>query len=479
MKKIIYILIALIAVSCSKDPLTDLNKDVKSPTEIPGNTLFSNAEKNLSDQIVSLNVNHNDFDLWSQYLTETTYTDESNYEIFSRNVPDNAWRTFYRDVLQDLDRANELLSAETFAAPEAIAAKANRLAIIDIVAVYTWNRMVTLWGDIPYTEALDITNVLPVYDDGLTVHKDLLTRISADISALDVANGSFGDADLIYGGNVALWKAFANGLKVKMAVQLADISSESALVSSSIEAAKSGTFASSDDDAIFHYLGGTPNTNPLYVDLTLSGRLDFVAANTLIDKMSSLNDPRLPLYFEQNLGDDTYLGGDYGESSAFGLYSHINVAISQDPTFGNALMSYSEVQFYLAEAAARGITGDDAADLYDNAVKASIESWGGTSADAAAYLAQADVAYDAAAWKEKIGTQAWISFYLRGYEGWSTWRRLDAPAMNMPPTPADGGFPYRYTYPSGEQTLNGTNYTAAASAIGGDKLGTKLYWDKF
>ncbi len=479
MKKILIILLAFLAVSCSKQKIADLNKDVKHPTDVPGQTLFSNAEKNLSDQVASINVNRNNFKLWAQYFTEVTYEDESNYNIFNRTVPDNAWAVYYRDVLEDLKRADSLISMEKPVLPADIAAQKNQLTIIDILAVYTWDRMETMWGNIPYTQALNIDNVLPVYDDALTIHKDLLTRISKDIQNLDLANGSFGSADIIYNGDVTNWKAFANGLKVKMAIQIADVSSESALVQQSIASAEAGTFASPAQNAIFKYLSGTPNTNPLYVDLTLSGRLDFIGANTFIDKLLSLGDPRLPFFFDQNLGAGVYKGGAYGHTAGYANFSHINKAISEDPTFGFPLMTYSEIQFYLAEAAARGITNDDAATLYNNAITASIEYWGGTATEAAAYIQKADVAYDQASWKEKIGTQAWISFYLRGYVAWTEWRRLDFPAMNLPPAPQteDQGFPYRYTYPSNEQTLNGANYTKAASAIGGDKLITKLYWD--
>ena len=479
MKKILFILMAFLAVSCSKQKIADLNKDVKHPTDVPGQTLFSNAEKNLSDQVASINVNMNVFKLWAQYFTEVTYEDESNYNIFNRTVPDNAWSVYYRGVLMNLKRADSLISMEKPVLPEDIAAQKNQLTIIDILAVYAWDRMETMWGDIPYTQALNIDNVLPVYDDALTIHKDLLTRISKDIQSLDEANGSFGSADIIYNGDVTNWKAFANGLKVKMAIQIADVSSESALVQQSITSAEAGTFTSPAQNAIFKYLSGTPNTNPLYVDLTLSGRLDFIGANTFIDKLLSLNDPRLPFFFDQNLGAGVYKGGQYGYTSAYASYSHINKAISEDPTFGFPLMTYSEIQFYLAEAAARGITNDNAVTLYDNAITASFKYWGLSATAAAAYIAQPDVAYNQASWKEKIGTQAWISFYLRGYLAWTEWRRLDFPAMNLPSAPQteDGGFPYRFTYPSNEQTLNGANYTKAASAIGGDKLITKLYWD--
>lgn len=479
MKKILFILLAFLAVSCSKQKIADLNKDVKHPTVVPGKTLFSNAEKNLSDQIASINVNMNDFKLWAQYFTEVTYEDESNYNIFNRTVPDNAWGVYYRDVLEDLKRSDSLISMEKPILPADIAAQKNQLTIIDILAVYTWDRMETMWGNIPYTKALNVDNVLPAYDDALTIHKDLMSRISKDINALDVANGSFGSADIIYNGNVTNWKAFANGLKVKMAIQVADVSSISALVKTAIDEAAPGTFSSASQNAIFNYLSGTPNTNPLYVDLTLSGRLDFIGANTFIDKLLSLGDPRLPFFFDQNLGAGVYKGGAYGHTAGYANFSHINKAISEDPTFGFPLMTYSEIQFYLAEAAARGITNDDAATLYDNAITASFKYWGSSAATAATYIAQSDVAYNQANWKELIGTQAWISFYLRGYVAWTEWRRLDFPILNLPPAPQteDQGFPYRFTYPSNEQTLNGANYTKAASAIGGDKLITKLYWD--
>ncbi len=479
MKKILIILLAFLAVSCSKQKIADLNKDVKHPTDIPGKTLFSNAEKNLSDQIASINVNHNDFKLWAQYFTEVTYEDESNYNIFNRNVPDNAWSTYYRGVLKNLKRADSLISMNKPVLLSDVAAQKNQLIIIDILAVYTWDRMETMWGNIPYTKALSINNILPAYDDALTIHKDLLTRISNDIKNLDVSNGSFGSADIVYNGDVASWKAFANGLKVKLAIQIADVASTSALVKTAITEAAPGTFASASENAIFKYLSGTPNTNPLYVDLTLSGRLDFIGANTFIDKLLSLKDPRLPFYFDQNLGAGVFKGGKYGYTSSYSSYSHINKSISEDPTFGFPLMTYSEIQFYLAEAAARGITSDDAVTHYDNAVTASFEYWGCTAAEAADYLAKPAVAYDQASWKEKIGTQAWISFYLRGYLAWTEWRRLDFPKMNVPSAPQteDGGFPYRFTYPINEQSLNKANYTKAASAIGGDKLITKLYWD--
>jgi Susd and RagB outer membrane lipoprotein len=81
-------------------------------------------------------------------------------------------------------------------------------------------------------------------------------------------------------------------------------------------------------------------------------------------------------------------------------------------------------------------------------------------------------------WKQRIGTQKWIALYNRPFEGWTEVRRLDYPVLPPPASPKSG-FPNRFQYPNNEQTLNGTNYKAAASAVGGDKVETKLFWDKY
>ena len=79
-------------------------------------------------------------------------------------------------------------------------------------------------------------------------------------------------------------------------------------------------------------------------------------------------------------------------------------------------------------------------------------------------------------WKEVIVTQKWISLYNRGMEAWTSIRLLDYPLMA---TPADAlsGFRNRYTYSIIEQSLDGANYSSAASAIGGDEPETQLFWD--
>ena len=469
----------LVIASCTK--LEDLNKDTKNPTAVPGVTLFSNAQKNIADQIASTNVNLNVFKLFAQYWTETTYTDEANYDIINRTIADNAWMVWYRDVLMDLQEARLTIESTAYATTEEEMAAANQLLIADILECFVYERMVTLWGDIPYTQALDIENINPAYDDAFTIYNDLLVRLNADIAGLspNAGYGSYGVADVIYGGDVDKWVMFANSLKLKMGITLAK--SNATLARTTIESAiAGGVFTSNADNAEVEFLDAPPNTNPLYVDLTLSGRQDFIGTGTMIDSiMNPLEDPRRAAYFTFAPGTEEYLGGIYGASNPYAGYSHVADAIATDPTFPCIILSYVEVEFYLAEAAARTIIPEgDAPTHYENGIKASFAWWGVDGADD--YIAKPEVAYATAVgtWEEKIATQAWIAFYNNGYLGWTEWRRLQYPTFVPPPGAAMSDIPLRFTYPVFEQTLNGANYNAAASAIGGDNLTTKLFFLK-
>lgn len=475
MKKIIFVLIVLagFGTSCTKD-FEDFNTDKKRATEVPGNYLFSNAQKNLGDQVASTDVNLNVWKLWAQYWTETTYTDEANYDIVNRTIADNTYEVLY-DILADLKEAKRVISEETAAGDEATVVKQNRLYIIDLLEVYSYNHLLEIFGDIPYTEAVDIENTSPVYDDAQTVYLDILARAKAATNGLNETFGSFGENDLFFAGDVAMWKKFGNSLQIKVAITLADV--DEATARSYIESAYTGAFLPGEA-ATMVYPGGS-NSNPLYLDMVASGRDDFVPANTIVDIMNELNDPRRDDYFFAN--GDTYKGGIYGESSPFGQLSHAADPIL-DPTFPVVLLDYVEITFYLAEAAARGWTvGATDEEYYNQAITASILFWNGTEADAQAYLAQPSVAFATAEgdWKQKIGTQAWLAFYLRGLEGYTIWRRLDYPILNIAPTLAGDydAIPKRFTYPIAEQTLNAENYAAAAAAVGGDELTTKLFWD--
>lgn len=473
MKKIIIgSLIALSIASCSESYDT-INVDPKNASQVPGSFLFTNGIKSLFDQMGSTSVNNNIFRLVAQQWTETQYVTETNYDIRNRGIPDAHWNTMYGNVLYDLKKAKESVLAD----PDLTAGeKKNQAAFITITEVYAWQQMVDLFGNIPYSKALQgVDNTSPAYDDAFTIYKDLLGKVTAAYNDIDPASPGL-EKDFIYDGDMSKWKKLAASLRFKLAMRIAD--SDPALSKTEAEAAyNQGLISSNDDNFILKYEANTANANPLYADLVLSGRQDFVPADTFVDYLNGLDDPRRTVFFDDN--KTPYVGGIYGSLNDYADFTHIGDGFYLQDLKGD-LMDYAEISFLLAEAKERGYNvGSSASAYYTQAITASMEYWGIPTADIATYLARPDVNYASAAgtWKEKIGKQFWIAMYNRGFEAWSVYRKYDAPALRLP-AETQRPVPKRFTYPVTESNLNGPNYQQASSAIGGDDQQTKLFWDK-
>lgn len=483
MKKLIKALYAaallLVVTTSCNDDITSINTNPKAyqTGSVPGETFFSNATRNLTDAVTYGFT----FKLMAQQFAETTYFSTTAYNLV--DVGSGFWVSMYRDVLLDYKEAKTLIKAKPSLYPDV---DQNKLAIIEIMEVYTYSLLVNTFGNVPYagasgsglkSEALNPDNLVPQYDDAAAIYDDLFTRLDKAISQLKTGADSFGSADLIYKGNVASWLKFANSLKLRMAMTLADVNSTKA--KSIAEAAvTAGVFKANSDNAALVYLSTTPNTNPIWVGLIQSSREDYVASNTMMDMLKASNDPRITLYYtKDNAGG--YSGGIYGRSNAYITYSKAGAAMTATTTPG-VLLSYDEIAFYLAEAAARGYSvGGTAESFYNAGITASILYWGGTAAAATTYLTEPTVAFATATGStplQKIARQKYLALFNRGLEAWTEYRRFDYPTFNKPPIP-QGDFPVRYTYPNSEQNANINNYAAAAAAIGGDKLTTKVFWD--
>ncbi len=475
MKKIILILIiASLSASCSK--FDGWNVDTKHPSNVNAEALVTNAQEFMATRMASTSVNYNIFKLFAQYWTETTYTDESNYDLVNRDIGGNFWYNIY-DILNDLKAAKQLIEND---ASLDSTTKANQKAVVDLMQVYLFHVLVDTYGNVPYSEALDINNVTPKYDDDQAIYNDLFDRITADVNQLSGGGSSFGSADLYYNGDVSAWKKFGNSLKLRMAMRIADVDAVKAN-NMATEALTSGVFTGNGDNFEFHFLSNPPHTNPIWSSLVQSGRHDFVVANTFVDNILPLNDPRIPYYMDDNIIPP--VGGPYGDNNSYGSYTHIGEPFHQ-PDMPFILLGYDEVEFLQAEAAERnmgGLTPADAESHYKKAIIASMNWWGVNPADITTYLSQPTVAYATAGstWQEKIGLQKWLALYGRGFEAWSSWRKLGFPTMNVPPIPRtpNGEVPRRYIYPLDEPDVNQVNYNNAATAMGGDKLLSKVFWD--
>lgn len=529
MKKISLIILILGCVLSCDDRFEEMNRPKKDAAAVTGETLFANGVRNMFDMVINTDVNVNVFRLYAQYWAQTTYPDESQYNMVGREIPDNFWEVAYRDVLKDLDEA-EVVIEDTWdpnVLPETT--KNNRIAIIDICKVYTYSVLVDAFGAVPFKDALNDEILIPSYDTGEDVYSGIIEMLDAAIATLDEdAEGFSSTQDLIYAGDITEWKKFANSLKLKLAITISDVNSGKATTMIT-QALEGGIFESNEDNAAIEYQDAPPSTNPVWEDLVQSGRADYVIANTIVDRMQSLYDPRLLIYaagmdFEYPLNKTTkekrdstiteggnfilyypasdsivhkatpftvfvadsakavqlFVGGEYGTANTYSANSHVG-DLFHEPALEGLILDYSEVQFLLAEAAERGFTTPGTAeDYYNQGITASMEYWGVDQERIDDYLAQPAVAYASAAgdWKQKIGTQSWIALYNRGFEGWTVWRRLDFTGFNVPDGLTADEIPNRMIFPIEEATLNPSNLNAAIGLIGGSNdVQTKVFWD--
>jgi hypothetical protein len=493
-KLLIFISLSLAFSSCSK--LEDLNVNIKDFAVVSGESLYNGATRQFMLQMSSESVNLNATLMWMQHLAMTTYPQESQYDMTTRGIPDFTSNALYRLVLMNYKDAARVLKTQPLAGISQ-AQRDNQLAIVEIMTVFAWSYIVENFGDMPYSQALDYKYPSPVYDDGLTIYKDLISRLNAAMENLTLTEAGMPSGyDNIFGSTAAgtaLWYKFANTLKLRMGLMLAD--ADAGYSKTVAEAAASKVFTAGDVMTM-NWLSASPNQNQQYIDFVQTGRDDYVITSNIVDAMQpttpapqysilsvTVTDPRLKFYAIPVIGSSptVYIGGLQGRANGFMSYSHVN-PIHLQPNTPWIIMDYTEAEFLLAEAVERGFSvGGTAEAHYKNAVKSSIVYWGGTSAQADAYLAQPAVAYATAfsSWKQKIGTQAWLAYWLRGNTLWDSYRRLDYPRLYAPPDYKQqiNKVPVRLFYPVAEQTLNAANYEAASAKIGGDSPLTRLFFD--
>lgn len=454
--------------SCQSD-LTSLNEDPKHPSTVPTGNLLATSMFQGFYYMYTGSVNFNNYRFFTQQWTETTYVQETNYNLTTRAQPRNHFRRMYVYTLAPLEQAKKDLPTEINADADVVN---NKWATLEIASIFVWENIVDTFGNVPYKEALQAETIKsPKYDDAKSIYLDLITRLDAAIAKINKTKAGYPE-DLVYKGDMNKWLKLANSIKLRLAINLADV--DPATSKSVAESAISGGVIDSNDSSYSLKFDGNTFTNPLFDDLVASGRNDFLPSDVIVNPMNAKSDPRRGAYFTQIGG--TYKGGVYGTLNTFSNFSHVN------PTFltGNApanLLSYTEVLFLKAEAAARGYNaGGTAAGLYAAAVTASMTENGISATDAAAYILANP--YNAANWKQSIGYEGWVAMWNNPFAAWNFVRRLDSPTLTAPASSYTGGMPYRMPYSDQEYVVNNANVSAAANAIGGDKATTKLFWDK-
>ncbi|RFZ94928.1 SusD/RagB family nutrient-binding outer membrane lipoprotein [Mucilaginibacter conchicola] len=463
----------LSATSCKKT-LEDINKNPNGSEAAQPDYLLTGVSKAVADTYWGTANNMDAGLLWIQNWSKIQYTDPDRY-IYTSTSFNELWSTGYSKGIVNLNSLIKIADAQ---------ANPNYKGVALVLRSWIFQLLADNYGDVPYSQAADIKQYLtPAYDKQKDVYYGILDDLKSAQTFLN-ASGPAITGDIIYGNKILSWKKFANSLRLRIALRIADREPEKARqVIADIQAEGSGYISSNAETAQLVY-STSPNQNP--ISNLFDTRDDYRISKTIVDKLFALNDPRLPVYASKTADatPQTYVGLPngllVGDASGYGFTKTSKPGTYfLAPTAPAVIVSYAETLFDQAEAAQRTLsTAGTAADLYKQAITAALSQYGIATADINTYLAQSSVAYDAANYRKSIGEQKWIALFGQGLESFAEWRRLDYPQLTPAVAGTLGGkFPLRFIYPGTEQSLNGASYKAAVASQGADALTTKLWFD--
>jgi hypothetical protein len=300
----------LLLAAC--DGFLDINVDPNNPSTVPNSQLLTSAELTIV----------NSFGVGSQGLGRTASVwvhqtmNRSNDDGYGNTGNDfsigSAWQNLYSGALADLEVIiKEGTDREEF----------QYVGIAKILKAYSYSMMVDVWGDVPYSEAIQApANPFPKYDNASEIYASLFTLIDAGIADLAKAapatNVVPGADDVIYRGNVARWRKFAKALKLKMYNNVRLVQNVTSSVQALVADADITGLARTDDFELNYLNVAAPeNRNPAFQNdynpafgnrlTTYISRYFYeILANksTLNPILSGIADPRLPYYFVNQLG---------------------------------------------------------------------------------------------------------------------------------------------------------------------------------
>ncbi len=474
----------IFAVAACTDEFEEINTNPNSPTAVPSPLLLPQIQRDMINAVLG--------EAWGigniviQHTAKNQFVNEDRYLWGELN---SIWNNVY-DNMRDVN--NILVQSEELG-------QNNYKGIALIMKSWMMSLATDCYGDVPYTEAARAKEgfIYPKYDTQESIYNGIL----ADLKTANEILGSTGEivsGDVIFNGDVQKWKKLANSLRVRYLMRISKKRDVSAELKSLVGDPKQPLFASNADNAVYTFLSAAPDQFPLFTT-RIGSFNEFRASKTAVDALKALNDDRLFIFFRptpategsatpvyegipNGLADAEalqYNGGPQNHSRIGELFFEQSISAKGLQIAKGIIMTNSELQFLLAEAAEKGLITGDAATYYNNGIKASFEFYGLTASDT--YLNQPNVAYTGTQQEKlvKIGTQKWIALFYTGLEAWFDWRRTGIPALQPSvDNQNEDRIPVRFIYPIIEQGLNGENRKAAVDRQGPDDINTKMWYLK-
>lgn len=447
MKK--YILFSLAALSLALTACEDELDKINKQPDRPSNEMIS-PDLQITDGIMSTGFTTSSGALawyvssYTEQLVGVGYNQLYNAEI--RNISttassstfNNEWNGTYGNIL------NLKLALEKAEEGGAYSTQVDTRGIIKTMLALNYGILTDMFGDIPCSEA-GISRQ-PKLDSQESVYTEIFSLLNSAITDFTTAKNEgisyAGSHDILYGGKMEKWEAFAYALIARYKLHLMHVDSNAqAEALAAAKQAKSLGFEGAEITGFSSYSSNSSNPWAAF----WKDRNYNAASKTVNDMLVERNDPRQPVYLApwtyngaQVLSDQPATPGNredaqttYGTAVGEGFAVPAWLNAYEYPSAESAsihLLSKSELYFILAELEQR--TGADYTADLTTAIEASFADYGqfgievnGTASD---YVASLSSKLQANALKE-IMVQKYISQCRdEQLETYNDFRRMDA-----------------------------------------------------
>ena len=516
-KTTVYILLGLISVfsfSCKKD-FNEVNTDPIGKSKVSASQLLAPALVN----VLSANMVRNR-GFTNELMQVTVDISDAEGKVFRydlrRNLADYTWNNWYVELtnLRDIYTiANQ---------PESLNSSYKGISLI--TQAWVFQLLTDVYGDVPYIDANKGKEGVyePAFDKQKDIYLDLFNKLEEANQLLSEGKAIVASSDPVYQGDVNKWRRLGNSMYLRLLLRISGKSEVSAQVISKIkeiaDTNKSNYPIMENNTHTAKILwNGTNSSTALYsspfmisvraVDFRTPAITDFFLSN-----LGAWNDPRInPQLGKNNInrfgiapGPAGYVGVPSGYDSGTSVikqsyfYSDAQNAaytLQTDPYTG-IIMNCAEVDFILAEAAAKGWINGTGESYYLKGVADAVNYWmperftSVSDPAVQAFVDAADIEWNnalpldnatrnSASKMQLIHIQKYYAMFLVDFQQWLEYRRTRHPFLPIGTGLANGGrMPARLNYPLVTQSTNPTSYRNVVASQGTDDINTLVWWQK-
>ncbi|GAA4915985.1 SusD/RagB family nutrient-binding outer membrane lipoprotein [Mucilaginibacter defluvii] len=466
-------LLSLSSVSCTKN-FEELAKNPNESSFALPQSLLAPAITN----IVAANMNRSQR-ITNELMQVTVNMGDTDGKIFRYEIrsaeADYLWTNWYVQLtnLKDIYTGGEDNDSNTY------------MGISLILQSWVYSMLTDTYGNVPYFESNKAKEglFLPKYDSQQAIYADIFARLEEANELLKTGTNVISSSDPIYGGVAANWRKFGNSLYLRLLMRVsgkdqAAIDKIKDMVD--LNAANYPVMTSNAESAILKWSGSAPYVSP-FATWRPADWYTPKLASFFVDNLNEWSDPRIGKWATVFEGEYAGIPSGYPVGQAPQAKSTLPTALQREPLLGN-IMNYGELQFILAEAAAKGwITAKPAQQYYEAGITGAITMWGFNVPSN--YMnfnsIKWDDSYTLDQKMELIHKQKYYSLFFTDLQSWFEYRRTGHP--NLPKGSGldnNGVMPARLNYPVSVQSSNRENYNAAVAAQGPDVITTQVWWQK-